>query len=67
MFGHNEIIKLIEFQEKIVAEVGKVKKKLLYSELDEELFEEVKGICETKLVQAIQDKKNMLVKKLLLK
>ena len=23
-------------------------------ELDEELFEEVKGICETKLVQAIQ-------------
>ena len=28
MFGHNEIIKLIEFQEKIVAEVGKVKKEI---------------------------------------
>ena len=25
MFGHEEIIKLIEFQEKIVAEVGKEK------------------------------------------
>ena len=25
MFGHGEIIKLIEFQEKIVAEVGKAK------------------------------------------
>ena len=25
MFGHNEIIKLIEFQEQIVAEVGKEK------------------------------------------
>ena len=31
MFGHNEIKKLIEFQEKIVAEIGKGKKKLLYS------------------------------------
>ncbi|SER52649.1 polyribonucleotide nucleotidyltransferase [Psychrobacillus sp. OK032] len=54
MFGHNEIIKLIEFQEQVVAEIGKVKKEIPLFELDKELFEEVKGICETKLVQAIQ-------------
>ena len=54
MFGHNEIIKLIEFQEKVVAEVGKAKKDIPLFELDKELFEEVKGICEVKLVQAIQ-------------
>ncbi|MGB3103205.1 MAG: polyribonucleotide nucleotidyltransferase [Psychrobacillus psychrotolerans] len=54
MFGHNEIIKLIEFQEKVVAEVGKAKKDIPLFELDKELFEEVKGTCETKLVQAIQ-------------
>ncbi|MEK5215146.1 polyribonucleotide nucleotidyltransferase [Psychrobacillus sp. FSL H8-0487] len=54
MFGHNEIIKLIEFQEKVVAEVGKAKKDIPLFELDKVLFEKVKGICETKLVQAIQ-------------
>lgn len=30
MFGHSEIVKLIEFQEKIVAEIGKEKKTFLY-------------------------------------
>ncbi|MDI2589215.1 polyribonucleotide nucleotidyltransferase [Psychrobacillus sp. NEAU-3TGS] len=54
MFGHSEIIKLIEFQEQVVAEIGKEKKEIPLFELDKELFEEVKGICETKLVQAIQ-------------
>ena len=54
MYGHSEIVKLIEFQEKIVAEIGKVKKEIALFQLDQELFEEVKGICETKLVQAIQ-------------
>ncbi|WP_144509212.1 polyribonucleotide nucleotidyltransferase [Bacillus sp. FJAT-22090] len=54
MFGHSEIIKLIEFQEKVVAEIGKEKKEIPLFELDKELFEEVKGMCETELVQAIQ-------------
>ena len=35
MFGHEEIIKLIEFQEKIVAEVGKAKMEITLFELDE--------------------------------
>lgn len=54
MFGHSEIIKLIEFQEKVVAEIGKEKKDIPLFELDKELFAEVKDLCETKLVQAIQ-------------
>ncbi|TQR20967.1 polyribonucleotide nucleotidyltransferase [Psychrobacillus vulpis] len=54
MFGHSEIIKLIEFQEKVVAEIGKEKKEIVLFELDKELFAEVKAICEPKLVQAIQ-------------
>lgn len=33
MFGHEEIKRLIEFQEKIVAEIGKEKRKLLYMKL----------------------------------
>ena len=38
----------------MLLKLEKLKKKLLLFELDQELFEEVKGICETKLVQAIQ-------------
>ena len=54
MFGHSEIIKLIEFQEKIVAEIGKEKKVISLFELDKDLFAEVKEFCEANLVQAIQ-------------
>ncbi len=54
MYGHEEIKKLIEFQEKVVAEVGKEKKDIPLFELDKDLFEEVSQMCETQLVQAIQ-------------
>lgn len=54
MFGHSEIIKLIEFQEKVVAEIGKEKKEISLFELDKDLFAEVKELCEVNLVQAIQ-------------
>ncbi|MFF2752613.1 polyribonucleotide nucleotidyltransferase [Psychrobacillus sp. NPDC058041] len=54
MFGHSEIIKLIEFQEKVVAEIGKEKKEISLFELDKVLFAEVKELCEADLVQAIQ-------------
>ncbi|WP_391121383.1 polyribonucleotide nucleotidyltransferase [Psychrobacillus sp. L3] len=54
MFGHSEIVKLIEFQEKVVAEIGKEKKEIALFELDKVLFEEVKLLCEENLVQAIQ-------------
>ena len=35
MFGHGEIIKLIEFQEKIIAEAGKAKTEVKLFQLDE--------------------------------
>ena len=38
MFGHGEIIKLIEFQEKIVAEVGKEKMDIPLFQLDETIL-----------------------------
>ena len=37
MFGHEEIKKLIEFQEQIVAEVGKEKIEVELFEIDEEI------------------------------
>ena len=54
MFGHEQIIKLIEFQEKIIAEVGKEKMEITLFELDETLLSEVKGKCESDLISAIQ-------------
>lgn len=54
MFGHNEIKRLIEFQEKIVAEVGKDKREISLYEIDKELEAEVRNICEADMVKAIQ-------------
>ncbi|AIM17715.1 polyribonucleotide nucleotidyltransferase [Neobacillus sedimentimangrovi] len=54
MFGHEEIKRLIEFQEKIVAEIGKEKMEVTLYEIDKELEEEVKGACEADLIKAIQ-------------
>jgi polyribonucleotide nucleotidyltransferase len=54
MFGHNEIKRLIEFQEKIVAEVGKAKRDISLYELDQQLEAEVRDMCEADMVKAIQ-------------
>lgn len=54
MFGHDEIKRLIEFQEKIVAEIGKEKRQITLFELDRELEDQVKEMCETDLIKAIQ-------------
>src|SRR3954454_23858012 len=54
MFGHDEIKRLIEFQEKIVAEIGKEKRQISLYEIDQELEAEVRGICEADMVKAIQ-------------
>jgi polyribonucleotide nucleotidyltransferase len=54
MFGHDEIKRLIEFQEKIVAEVGKPKREISLYEIDKELEAEVRDICEADMVKAIQ-------------
>ncbi|MEH7335580.1 polyribonucleotide nucleotidyltransferase [Neobacillus drentensis] len=54
MFGHEEIKRLIEFQEKIVAEIGKPKREISLYEIDKELEAEVRELCEADMVNAIQ-------------
>ena len=54
MFGHEEIKRLIEFQEKIVAEIGKEKMQVTLYEIDPELETEVRASCEADMIKAIQ-------------
>ena len=54
MFGHDEIKRLIAFQEKIVSEVGKDKIDVVLAEVDPQLDAEVRAFCETEMIQAIQ-------------
>lgn len=54
MFGHEEIKRLIAFQEEIVAAVGKEKSEITLYEVDEELSEKVKALAEDDLLKAIQ-------------
>ena len=54
MFGHDEIKKLIAFQEQIVAEVGKQKVEVVLYELDAELTAAIKASCEADMNVAIQ-------------
>ncbi|WP_346235566.1 polyribonucleotide nucleotidyltransferase [Lysinibacillus telephonicus] len=54
MFGHEEIKKLIAFQEQIVAEVGKEKIAVELFEINEELSAQVKELCEEDMIAAIQ-------------
>lgn len=54
MFGHEEIKKMIEFQEKIAAEIGKEKFAVEAFAIDEAVLAEVKELCESDLISAIQ-------------
>ncbi|MFD0825346.1 polyribonucleotide nucleotidyltransferase [Neobacillus sp. M.A.Huq-85] len=54
MFGHDEIKRLIEFQEKIAAEIGKEKMQISLYEINKELEAEVRTICEADMINAIQ-------------
>ena len=54
MFGHDEIKRLIAFQEKIVSEIGKDKIDVVLAEVDPQLDAEVRAFCETEMIQAIQ-------------
>lgn len=56
MFGHNEIIRLVEFQEMIAAEVGKEKMEVPLFEIDEALKTEIESAYGTRLTDAIQTK-----------
>lgn len=54
MFGHEEIKKLIAFQEQIAAEVGKAKSDIELYELDAELTSSLKDAVEADLNAAVQ-------------
>jgi len=54
MFGHEEIKKLVAFQEEVVAVMAKEKTDIKLYELDADLSAEIKAACETKLNAAIQ-------------
>ncbi|SEM48458.1 polyribonucleotide nucleotidyltransferase [Mesobacillus persicus] len=54
MYGHDEIKRLIAFQEEIVAKVGKEKMEIKLFELDTDLEAEVRGLCESDMIPAIQ-------------
>ncbi|CAM4032164.1 polyribonucleotide nucleotidyltransferase [Lederbergia lenta] len=54
MFGHDEIKRLIAFQEEIVEQIAKPKREIELFEVNEELDAEVRSMCEESLVEAIQ-------------
>src|SRR5690606_16336552 len=56
LFAHKEIIRLVEFQEKIVEEVGKEKMEIELFEIDPEIKAEVEAKMRDKLIDAIQTK-----------
>src|SRR5699024_960165 len=54
MFGHKEIVRLVEFQEKIVHAAGKEKASVTLFNFDEELSAKVEAEAGEKLAEAIQ-------------
>ncbi|MGL4818812.1 MAG: polyribonucleotide nucleotidyltransferase [Bacilli bacterium] len=54
MYGHDEIKRIIEWQETIVAEIGKEKMEITLFELDETIKADVKSRCEEKLLAAVR-------------
>ncbi|WP_210363867.1 polyribonucleotide nucleotidyltransferase [Bacillus sp. REN3] len=54
MFGHEEIKRLIAFQQEVAAQVGKEKREIPLFELDRELETEVRNLCEQDMLSAIQ-------------
>lgn len=54
MFGHEEIKRLIAFQEEIAAQVGKDKMEVVLYELDPQLEAEIRALAEVDIKQAVQ-------------
>lgn len=56
MFAHEEIVRLVEFQESIIEQAGKEKSEITIFEIDETIKEQVEAQMKEKLVAAIQVK-----------
>lgn len=59
MFAHEEIIRLVEFQEEIVAEVGVEKAEIEVFEIDPDIRKAVEAEAKDKLIEAIQVKEKL--------
>ena len=59
MFGHEEIVRLVEFQEEIVAEVGKEKSEIELFEIDPEIKAAVEAKSKAALTDAIQTEEKL--------
>ena len=59
MYGHEAIKELIEFQEKIIAEIGKPDMEYETLEVEDELRKEVRNLCEEKLNKAMRIKEKL--------
>ena len=62
MFGHEHIKKLCEFQEKIIAEIGKSKVEVELAKIDEEVEKAVKEYATDKMYEALSSSKSKLEK-----
>ncbi|GAB3794869.1 polyribonucleotide nucleotidyltransferase [Virgibacillus kimchii] len=56
MFGHKEIIRLVEFQEEIVKACGREKMEVTLFDVDDDFAEKVENEAKEKLIEAIQVK-----------
>ncbi len=54
MYGHDEIKRLVAFQEEIVAAVGKEKKEIQLKQVDADIEAAVRNLAETDLKKAVQ-------------
>lgn len=63
IFGHNEYKKIIEFQNKIVAEVNPKKRKVEIFELDEEVKKSVKDFLNGKIEEVLYQTKDKVEKR----
>lgn len=59
MFAHQEIVRLVEFQEEIIREVGKPKMEVTVFEIDPEVRATVEAKFKDKLLDAIQIKEKL--------
>ena len=59
MFGHEEIKELVEFQEKIIKEIGKPKMEYEVLEITDELKTEIRTLAEEKLNSAMRIKEKL--------
>lgn len=58
MFGHEQVKKLCEFQEEVIAACGKEKREIQLYAVDETIDQEVRNAYEAKIREAVSIKEN---------